>query len=54
MMEKSTPGFHNLYSSPAITRVLRSWRISARNEACIKAIHIEKGTTLKIQAQLDG
>jgi len=48
-MEKRTWGIHILYSSPAITTVLRSWRMrGAGNEACKRAMHIQKGKTLNI------
>jgi hypothetical protein len=48
-MEIRTWGIHILYSSPAITTVLISWRIRrAGNEACKRAIIYRKGTTLNI------
>lgn len=48
-MEKRTWGIHILYSSPAITTVLRSWKMRrAGNEACKREMHIQKGTTLNI------
>jgi len=48
-MEKSTWGIHILYSSPAVTTVLSSWRMRrAGNEACKRAMHIQNGTILNI------
>ena len=48
-MEKRTWGIHTSYSSPTITTVSRSWKMRrAGNEACKRAMHIQKGTTLTI------